>query len=159
MSQKDIPEAAESLGVSEQDLAFIVVKAKAFNAQSGIDDPDSGSNPTDDRAIDVLEGARGDATRAELAGAINGLTEEARLALVALAWIGRGDFEPAEWNDALTLAQQRREGPAARYLIDMPLLGDYLEDAAAQMGHNLSDVEYDSLYHTPDFQAGAGDEA
>lgn len=50
-------------------------------------------------------------------------------ALVALAWIGRGDFEPEDWRSAVALAVERCDHAPSAYLLGMPLLPDYLEDA------------------------------
>ena len=68
-------------------------------------------------------------------------------ALVALAWIGRGDFEPDEWRSAVAEASERAEGPTWKYLLGMALLPDYLEDALSQFGRSCED-----------FEAGSGEE-
>jgi hypothetical protein len=122
-------------------LAYLVLKARAFDAQAGVSDPDEGSNPSDDRAVSVLEGQSDNPTAEELAAAISALSQEEQIALVALAWIGRGDFEAGEWDEAKTLARQRRKGATARYLMGMPQLGDYLEEGAAALGVSLTEDE------------------
>jgi hypothetical protein len=135
------PSPAETLEISLDKLAFLVLKARAFDAQAGVSDPIESSNPSDGREISVLEGQSDDPTERELSAAIWGLSEDEQIALVALAWIGRGDFEASEWEDAKTLARERRRGSTARYLMGMPQLGDYLEDGAAALGINLTDDE------------------
>lgn len=47
--------------------------------------------------------------------------------LVAIAWIGRGDFEPSDFAGARKRAQERAVGPTPEYLLGMSLLPDYLE--------------------------------
>ncbi|MBS0384578.1 MAG: DUF3775 domain-containing protein [Proteobacteria bacterium] len=128
-------------GLSLDALAYIVLKARVFDAQAGVSDPDDGSNPADDREVSILEGSADDATAEELAAAINELTEEAQIELVALAWVGRGDFGGSEWPAAKRLARDRRRGSTARYLIGMPQLGDYLEEGAAALGISLVSQE------------------
>ena len=49
-------------------------------------------------------------------------------------WIGRGDFDAEEWDDAVLEAQERHNGREALYLAGTPLLADYLEEAADQFG-------------------------
>ena len=44
-------------------------------------------------------------------------------------------------------ARERHTGSTARYLMGMPLLGDYLEEGAAALGVNLSSSEFDAFYH------------
>lgn len=134
-------DVAETLDVSLQTLAYLIVKARAFDAQAGVSDPDEASNPCDDREVSVLEGQSDDPTADELGAAIGALTEEEQTALVALAWIGRGDFEAEEWEDAKRLAHERHKGPTATYLMGMPMLGDYLEEGAAALGVNLTEEE------------------
>jgi hypothetical protein len=46
------------LSVSPETVCYIIVKAREFGAKVEPDDPDSGSNPADDKEIDVLEDAR-----------------------------------------------------------------------------------------------------
>ncbi|NWH07446.1 MAG: DUF3775 domain-containing protein [Alphaproteobacteria bacterium] len=139
---------AESLNISLETLAFIILKARAFDAQAGVTDPDEGSNASDDRAVSVLEGQRDDPTQQELRVAIASLTEEEQVALVALTWIGRGDFDAKEWEAAKSMARERHRGPTSRYLMGMPMLGDLLEEGASALGVNLTDIEYDDLYQT-----------
>jgi Protein of unknown function (DUF3775) len=134
------------MDISPETLAYLVLKARAFDAQAGVSDPDESSNASDDRAVSVLEGQTGDPTSAELRAAIASLSEDAQVELVALVWIGRGDFDGAEWDEAKALARERRRGPTARYLMGLPLLGDYLEEGAAAIGLNLADIETADLY-------------
>ena len=57
-------------------------------------------------------------------------------ALVGLMWIGRGDFEADDWRDAVAAAADRHEGPTWKYLLGIPLLPDYLEDALSAFGRS-----------------------
>jgi hypothetical protein len=134
-------ERPDSLELSSKTLAYLVIKARAFDAQTPPADSNDASNPADDREVSVLEAMRDDATVRELRAAIAGLSEDQQISLVALAWIGRGDFDAAEWEEALALARQRRRGSTARYLMGMPLLGDYIEEGAAALGLNLTEEE------------------
>lgn len=134
-------EGAETLDISLDKLGFIIMKARAYDVQVPAVDPDDGSNPSDDDQISVIESEPGDPTAEELAGAILSLTEEEQRALVALTWIGRGDFDASEWKAAKGQAWERRETSTARYLLGIPLLGDYLEEGAAAMGVNLTEYE------------------
>jgi hypothetical protein len=145
MDMRDTPE--EGIGIPTDTLAWLVLKARAFGAQAGVSDPDESSNSADDRFVSVLEGQSDDPTAEELHDLIDSLSDDERAALVALAWIGRGDFEGEEWADVLAMARERRQGSTARYLMEMPLLGDYLEEGAAALGVNLSDEEAEGYYH------------
>lgn len=54
--------------------------------------------------------------------------------LIAMAWIGRGDYDPAEWAEAVADARQRVNNRIADYLLSQPMLGDWLEDGLAAIG-------------------------
>jgi hypothetical protein len=44
-----------SLSISPEKVCFFVVKAREFDVKDVVTDPDSGSNPTDDAMLAVLE--------------------------------------------------------------------------------------------------------
>jgi hypothetical protein len=147
MKERDPFAGPEEIGLPADTLAFIVVKARAYDAEVEADDPDEGSNPSDDRAIDALEMGPDNPTARELRAAIAGLDEDERRTLVALAWIGRGDFDPEEWEEALAVARERETGDTARYLMGIPMLGDLLEEGAARLGFSLTHDEQIGLHH------------
>lgn len=138
--RKDDP-SAPSLTIPLDKLGFLIVKARAFDGQDAVSDPNSGSNPTDDGAADVLEGQPDDPTRQELFGAIRALSEDQRIELIALAWVGRGTFDLADWQEALDTAYAEHGARPAHYLMKMPLLGDYLEEGLAAFGESIVDSD------------------
>jgi hypothetical protein len=129
------------LSIPTDKIAFIVEKAREFDGKEGASDPDSGSNPTDDGAADILEDQPGDATRQELYDAIRGLNEDQRLELIALAWVGRGTYDLGEWQEALDTAYSEHAKRPAHYLLSLPLLGDYLEEGLAAFGESIVDTD------------------
>ena len=126
-----------ALNIATDKVTFIIVKAREYDAKEGLSDPESGSNPSDDRNIDVLE--PGDATRQELAGAIRALNTEEQIELVALAWLGRGTYDISDWDSAVEMARTEHNARTPEYLLGLPLLGDYLEEGLAQFGVSISD--------------------
>lgn len=143
MAAKD--EAPIELAVSPDKVGFIIVKAREYDAKVEPDDEDSGSNPSDDAETDVLEDIPDDATFEELCAAIDALNEDEIIDLIALAWVGRGDFQKEEWLEARTLADERHRPHSAAYLVGMPALGDYLEEGLAVLGYAPSDLGADRL--------------
>ena len=125
------------LGIPVDKVAFIIMKAHAFDVKEGASDPDSGSNPTDDGDLDILEDDPDDLTGEELSDAIRGLIPDQQIALVALAWVGRGTFELDEWHEALDTARNEHSKRTAEYLMGLPLLGDYLEEGLAAFGETI----------------------
>jgi hypothetical protein len=58
---------------------------------------------------------------------IRSMNVDEQCELVALAWIGRGDFAPEEWRDAVRAANEAHNSRTAEYLFGMPQLPDYLQ--------------------------------
>jgi hypothetical protein len=146
MANKDPnTEDGPELTVDPETVCFLIVKAREFDVQVDSDDPDSGSNPSDDGQIDVLESRRDDPTYAELKGTMDALNEDELTDLVVLTWIGRGDYTVDEWDEAKEEARGNASKTTADYLLGTPLLGDYLEDGFAALGYSCDEVEADHL--------------
>jgi hypothetical protein len=145
MPTRDIPEPPDNLQIDREALSYIVLKAKAFDALVASDDPTDGSDAVDDRFVDALEDEADNPTQRELRSAIASLDVDSKASLVALTWLGRGDFDADEWAEALEAARERAQGSTARYLMGIPLLGDYLEEGSAMLGVNLADEEVAGL--------------
>lgn len=122
-------------------LGYIVEKAREFDVEVPVDADEDGSNPADDDEREILEDSIDNPTLEELRGAIEGLNDDEQVELVALVWLGRGDFSRAEWPAALKEARRAQTRPAADYLIGTPLLADYLEEGAAALGLSLHGYE------------------
>jgi hypothetical protein len=129
------------LTISLEELAYIITKAREFDVGVPPVDEDSGSNPSDDAEWDVLEAGADNPTCQELVDAINGLNDPERIELLALTWLGRGDYTKEEWRDVLEEARRIHDEKATRYLIGTPLLADYLEEALSELGYSVEDFE------------------
>lgn len=129
------------LSISAAKVATILAKARQFDAKDVVTDPDSGSNASDDAMLSVLEDHADDPVRTELRAIIRGLNEDEQIDLVALAWLGRGDGELSEWDDLREEAARAHNKRTAEYLLGMPLLSDYLEEALSQFGHSVEEFE------------------
>jgi Protein of unknown function (DUF3775) len=134
---------SDELTISPETVFFIIVKAREFDEQVAPTDPNSGSNPTDDREIDVLEEEGDNPVVQELRAAFERLNVDERLDLIALTWLGRGDF--TTFAQARQEAEGMREKHIARYLLGTPQLGDYLEEGLSQLGYSLEDFEINRL--------------
>lgn len=136
-----IDEAAPSMPeINPQKVCFIVAKSRELLSEDEGLKPDA-SNAADDGESAILTDAAYAPVHAELVEFIADLDEDETAALVALLWIGRGDFEPADWPAAVAQARERREGPTATYLLGEPLLPDYLEDALSAFGQSCRDYD------------------
>ena len=117
---------------------FILMKARELDAKVEESDPDSGSNPSDDRSVDVLEARATDPDDLELASAVQGLNDDEQLDLIALIWIGRGTSS-GPVGQAREAARDIGRARAPRYVAGIPLVSDYLQEALSQCGLSLDD--------------------
>lgn len=131
------------LTIRPETVCYLIVKAREFDVKVEPDDPDSGSNPSDDRGIDILEDMRDDPTYEELSGALVALNVDERIDMVALAWLGRGDFET--FREARKAAAESTVKNWPDYLLGIPLLGDFLEEGLAAIGLDCADIEMERL--------------
>lgn len=133
------------LDVDPAKVCFIIIKAREFDVKVEPVEPNPASNPADMQQREILEDYASDPTFIELRDAINGLNEDETVELVALAWLGRGDFDRAEWNEVLSLAAEPHQRFPAMYLMGLPLLGDYLENGLSELGYSCEAYEIGRL--------------
>jgi Protein of unknown function (DUF3775) len=139
-SDSPVPETP-ALAISPEKVCYIIIKAREFDAKDVVTDPDSSSNASDDAMLSVLEDHSDDPVVAELRAAIGSLNEDEQIDLVALAWLGRGDGGVDEWDNLRAEAARAHNKRTASYLLGMPLLSDFLEEALSQFGVSLEEFE------------------
>ncbi len=130
------------LTLSPDTIRELILKARAVSAGMNADYEDGAEHEVelDDRGHDthhhdgLAEEEIEDLTARELRAAIRELNEDEAAELVALMWIGRGDFEAAEFKLAVEEAKGRADIKPWRYLLDRPLLGEWLEDGLQAIG-------------------------
>lgn len=141
MDQTELPE----LQISPEKVCYVIIKAREFDVKDLVSEPDPGSNPTDDKMIAVLEDHEDDPVRQELRSAIFAMNEDEQIDLVALAWLGRGDFTANDWKTVREEAERAHNARTASYLLGMPLLADYLEAGLGLLGHSCEPYEINRL--------------
>lgn len=130
-----------SLTIGPDTVRLFILKARAINAGLNQDYDDGHEHEIDSDGLGgethhhdgLAEEEADDLTREELRMLIDDLNVDEATELVALAWIGRGDFTAEEWNEALAEARGR-EAQTSAYLLGMPLLGEYLADGLQALG-------------------------
>ena len=130
--------------INTDKVCFVIIKSRELAAEdTGI--AADASNETDDRFTSILTDEGGPSTEAELKAFIDAMDEDEQNALVAMMWIGRGDYDAPDWKIAVAEARARRSGPVSKYLLGTPLLSDYLETALAEYGESCTDFEMGRL--------------
>lgn len=150
----DAPPPPE-LDLDLETICFIMLKARAFEVQEGMDadeeepearaESEDASDAADDKFMQVLEMHGDDPTFAELKEAIDDLNVDQQSELVALTWLGRGDYTLDEWSEAVDSAREERTVETSLYLLGTPLLADLLSEGLAQFGLNCEDSERQHL--------------
>jgi hypothetical protein len=130
------------LAIPLERLAFIIAKAREFDAEVPVEpDAATGSDGPDDDEREVLLDTPDNPTEEELRDAIDGLGPPERHELLALMWLGRGDYDVESWPEALREASETTIANVTDYLVGTPLLGDFLEEAASALGLSLEDFD------------------
>ena len=130
------------LAIPLERLGFIIAKAREFDAEVPIEpDAATGSDPPDDDERQILLDTPDNPTEQELRDAIDGLGMPERQELLALTWLGRGDYDADSWPEALRQAGETMPADLTDYLVGTPLLADYLEEAASALDLSLEDFE------------------
>jgi hypothetical protein len=130
------------LTIGPDTVRLFIEKAKAISAGVN-EDYDGGQEHEVEFDGDVRDNHHHDGlaeeesenlTEEELRELIDDLNVDEAAELVALAWIGRGDYDAAEWSEAVAAARERGNRRTSKYLLGMPMLGDWLEEGLEAIG-------------------------
>lgn len=128
-------------------VCFVIAKAREFHAKVEVENPVESDNPevasdaVDDDFRAILEDYASDSTYQELKDFLDGLNRDERVEILALLWIGRGDYLLDDWDQALADAGDAANATESDYLIGTPLIADYLEEALDQLDYSCDDYE------------------
>ncbi|MBR0657392.1 DUF3775 domain-containing protein [Plastoroseomonas arctica] len=129
------------LGISLESVAAVVDQMRALQIREEPDSEDAEEDQNSEAAL--LTEQPDDQTLEMLEAFIGEMNTDEQISLIALAWVGRGDYGPDEWAEARRLAAERDGGgrdPTA-YLLDMDNLADLLSEGVAAFGLSIEDVE------------------
>lgn len=133
------------LAISPEKVCFIIIKAREYDAKEDVVEPDPGSNPSDDKDVEVLEDYGDDPVVQEITSLINSLSVDEQVDLVAMAWLGRDDYTAADWPEVRKEAAEAHNERTAQYLLGIPDLGDVLEEGLSMLGFSCEDFEMGRL--------------
>jgi hypothetical protein len=135
----EVPEKTPDLSISLEKVCYIIAKAREFDAKDVVTDPDDASNPSDDKMISMLEDHRDDPVVQEISAAIFAMSQDEQIDLVTMAWLGRGDGSIEDWDELHAEATRAHNKRTASYLLGIPLLADYLDEAISELGHSCDE--------------------
>ncbi len=129
------------LEIEPEIVYFLILKAREFDDKDAPGTPAEDATPAEAAIESNMHYFADDPVAQEIKDTIEALNDDEQAELVALTWIGRGDFTVDEWNEVVRSARQRRTNPTADYLLGTPMLGDYLEEGLTQLGLTVEDLE------------------
>jgi len=112
----------------------IIKKAREINISDALNLPDDETNLSDAEWMQVLAEYQTDDSYIELKDLITQLEPDQQVDLIALMFIGRGDFTKSEWNEARHEAHAIKKSTRADYLLSKNMLSDYLTEGLAVFG-------------------------
>ena len=118
--------------IDVENVCYLIAKAREFESPSGVLEGDLSENRPDEPVQDIHTADEGDATLDEIKSWFRALNWDQQCEIVALTWIGRGDYTKDGWDESLLIANQQHNERTAEYLLGMPLLADYLVEGLAQ---------------------------
>jgi hypothetical protein len=117
-------------------VQFIIDKAREFHVKEEVTIPEESLSPSDDWARQILADHADDPSYQEIKTTIDDLEPDQQITLVALMWVGRGDYSADEWDAAIETAQDSWNERTAEYLLGTPLLADFLSEGLDQLGYD-----------------------
>jgi hypothetical protein len=127
------------LDINPEIVCLVIAKAREFQAKEEVVIPEEAFSPSDDWALQTLANHQDDLTYQEVEAAIEDLEPEQQATIVALMWVGRGDFDVDEWDAALEQARDSWTRRTAAYLLATPMVSDYLQEGLSQLGYECEE--------------------
>ncbi len=138
------------LPMSPEKIKFIISMAREYHEGSQamvseqLDETHNSDSYTEHSLANIVNDYKAedhaqDSAYNELKGAIDTLNEGEKFTLVAMMWIGRGTYSANELDAAIKDARTGNNLHTAEYLMETPLLPDYLEDAMTQLDDDDDD--------------------
>lgn len=93
----------------------------------------------------ILLAREGGAAEVELREFIAAMADDEKAQLTAIAWVGRGAFEPEEFDEAVATATVEATTPTEDYLMGMPHLSENLEAGLEALGVDVTGEDEDLL--------------
>ncbi|KGP63252.1 hypothetical protein EP47_02890 [Legionella norrlandica] len=125
------------LNINPETVCLIIAKAKEFHAKEEV--TFSEQTPDSEYEYDwsqILADHVDDLSYIEVSKAIEGLDPNQQTDLLALMYIGRGDFDVSEWSAAHREASNNLLPNLTDYLFSKPLIAYYLEKALESLGYS-----------------------
>jgi hypothetical protein len=129
------------INLNPETVCFIIDKARQFQSKEEVVITEQPDSPADDWARQLLANHAGDPCVDEVKEAVQDLEPDQQAELLALMWLGRGDYLPSEWKNAVSDAADSLSDmdEPALYLLTHPLVASYLTEGLDLHGYSCSE--------------------
>ena len=124
------------IDLNPESVRNVIAHAREFQVEASMEAEVAPESLADDQAFERLTEYHGDERYTELRNIIEDLEPDQQCTLVALMWLGRGDYTLDDWEEALSYAAEADSVSTADYLIATPLLADYLDEGLNIHGYD-----------------------
>lgn len=122
-------------------ICRLIVRARELEAQVPGEQNDEEEDPADsDDEFAVLEDESNEAVEEEMFALLDDLGDDQVEEILALAWVGRGTYDPSEWDEALEAAADPDAEEPIDQLLEMPTLAAYLDAGLAAFDLNCDGI-------------------
>lgn len=128
--------AGPTLEVNPDDVCRLIQIAQEFHAQDAVVLPDEPEMPPEDLASSALATYATDPILEEFRSVVTDLDRSQQVEVVALMWMGRGDYSPEEWKTVLQEASNEWTSYTADYLLAHPMVADHLSEGLEMLGYS-----------------------
>lgn len=120
-------------------ICNIILKAREINIADDLNLSEEKDDLSDAEWEQLLAEYQNDLSYQELKDLINELEPDQQQDVIALMYIGRGDFTKNEWKDARHQAHAIKIKNRSYYLISKSMLADYLTEGLAAFGYSCDE--------------------
>lgn len=124
------------LDINPETVCYLIQRARNFHVKESVSIPEEPMNASEDWALQVLANHASDPGYNDFIVTVRDLEPDQQANLVALMWLGRGEYEADEWESALSRANSELTSHTAEYLIAKPYLSDYLLEGLDMLGYS-----------------------
>lgn len=117
-------------------ICDILDKSRQFQAKEEVSFPEE---TADMDPLYILADYQDDPVYQDAIECINNLRPEQQATLVALMYLGEGEYSRAEWEDALAFANSELTNHTGQYLLSHPFMADNIEEGLDILGISYRD--------------------
>lgn len=125
-----------TLNINPETVCQIINRAHEFQAKEGVNFTEKiDSSEYEYDPLQILADHKDDLTLGEVKSLIEDLEPDQQIELLALMYLGRGDFEPSEWSQAQKEAKKNLAPRLTEYLFAKPQIAEYLQKGMEILGY------------------------